>query len=195
MDPRVTELHCIMPIANMGSVLEHGILSYERSSKLPHQSVALQPVQDRRDKKSVPGGLKLHQYANLYFNARNPMLYKRRGEAANICVLRISTAVLKLDGTVITDENAASDYVRFLGPSQWKSLAFDDIYATDWRHPGDQIAFWKHKSRMCAEVLVPNRIQSKLVEGAYVVDKDASEKLKAAGFDRPVVISPAKFFR
>ncbi|EQD40247.1 hypothetical protein B1B_14996, partial [mine drainage metagenome] len=74
MDSRVTELHSIMPISNIGSVMTHGVLSYERAARLAHHSVALQPVQDRRDQKQVPGGLKLHQYANLYFHARNPML-------------------------------------------------------------------------------------------------------------------------
>ena len=58
MDLRVTELHCIMPMDNIASVLAHGILSYERASKLKHHSVAMQPVQDRRDQKVVPGGLK-----------------------------------------------------------------------------------------------------------------------------------------
>lgn len=62
MDPRVTELHCIMPIANIPLVLTHGILSYERAAKLPHRSVAMQPVQERRDQKHVPSGLRLHQY-------------------------------------------------------------------------------------------------------------------------------------
>lgn len=74
MDARVTEFHCIMPIGNVPSVLEHGILSYELAAKLAHHSVAMPEVQDLRDKKQVPGGLKLHQYANLYFHARNPML-------------------------------------------------------------------------------------------------------------------------
>jgi len=113
MDPRVTELHYIMPIANIGSVMAHGLLSYERAAGLPHASVALQPVQDKRDKKLVPGGLKLHQYANLYFHARNPMLFKRLNEAGMLCVLRVSTEVLALPGAVISDQNAASDYVRF----------------------------------------------------------------------------------
>jgi hypothetical protein len=75
MDARVTEFHCIMPLENIPSVLEHGILSHERMASLPHRSVAMQGVQERRDLKQVPGGLKLHQYANLYFHARNPMLY------------------------------------------------------------------------------------------------------------------------
>lgn len=195
MDPRVTELHCIMPIANIGSVLAHGILSYERAAKLPHRSVALQPVQDRRDHKRVPGGLKLHQYANLYFHARNPMLYKRLPEADALCVLRISTQVLALHGVVITDQNAASDYVRFLAPDQWQLLAWDDIFAMNWRHPDDPIAYWRHKSRKCAEVLIPHRVESKLLIGAYVVDAGAATRLAATGCALPITVAPVLFFR
>ena len=68
----------------------------------------MQSVQDLRDKKQVPGGLQLHQYANLYFHARNPMLFKRLNEVDSLCVLRISKEVLAA-GAVITDQNAASD--------------------------------------------------------------------------------------
>lgn len=195
MDPRVTELHCIMPTANIASVLQHGILSYERAARLPHASVALQPVQDRRDQKHVPGGLKLHQYANLYFHARNPMLYKRLGEAPSLCVLRVATDVLAAQGTVISDQNAASDYVRFLHPSQWRQLPFDDIFAMDWRHPDDQIAYWRHKARKCAEVLVPQRVECRFLLGAYVVDAAAQARLQAAGFGLPVTVDPVLFFR
>ncbi|MFZ5739316.1 MAG: DarT ssDNA thymidine ADP-ribosyltransferase family protein [Pseudomonadota bacterium] len=158
MDPRVTELHCIMPIVNVGSVMTHGILSYDDAAQLPHRSVALQPVQDKRDRKQVPGGLRLHEYANLYFHARNPMLFKRLGEVDDLCVLRVSTDVLRLEGAVISDQNAASDYVRFLHPRQWRALDFDAIYAMDWRHPGDQIAYWQHRAKKCAEILVPHRV-------------------------------------
>lgn len=157
MDPRVTELHCIMPIGNLVSVMKRGILSHERAAKLTHHSVALQPVQDKRDRKQVPGGLKLHQYANLYFHARNPMMFKRRDQASDLCVLRVSTLVLALDGTVISDQNAASDYVRFLDPRQWQVLDFDAIYAMDWRHPGNSVAYYRHSSQKCAEVLVPEQ--------------------------------------
>jgi hypothetical protein len=195
MDARVTELHCIMPIANVASVMERGILSYERASKLTHHSVALQAVQDRRDQKQVPGGLKLHQYANLYFHARNPMLSRRRVEAESLCVLRISTQVFGIGGVVITDQNASSDYVRFLDPSQWKFLSFDDIYAADWRHPDDQIAYWRHKARKCAEVLVPNVVDSKLVTGAYVFDAAAQTRLIDSGFAAAITIDRNLFFR
>jgi hypothetical protein len=195
MDSRVTELHCIMPMGNICSVMEHGILSHERASKLEHHSIALQPVQDKRDQKHVPGGLKLHQYANLYFHARNPMLFKRLNEAATLCVLQVATGVLQINGTVITDQNAASDYVRFLGPSQWRELVFDDIFALDWRHPGDQIALWRHRARKCAEVLVPHSIGAKFFIGAYVIDANARARLEGLGFSLPVTVDPLLFFR
>ena len=195
MDARVTELHCIMPMTNIPSVMQHGVLSYERAAKLVHKSVAMQPVQDKRDRTQIPGGLKLHQYANLYFHARNPMLSARRAEADSLCVLCVSTSVLSLPGTVITDQNAASDYVRFLALSQWQLLDWDLIFATDWRHPDDQIAEWRHKSRKCAEVLVPHCVRPDLIVGAYVVDAAAARRLTNSGFTLPATIDPVMFFR
>lgn len=195
MDPRVTELHCIMPIANIPLVLEHGILSYERAARLPHHSVAMQPVQERRDRIQVPSGLQLHQYANLYFHARNPMLFKRRSEADVLCVLCVSVDVLSMQGVVITDCNAASDYARYLAPEQWQFLDFEDIFALDWRHPGNPPRFYQHKSRKCAEVLVPHQVDRRFLSGAYVVDAGARNRLVAQGFTLPIHFDPVLFFR
>jgi hypothetical protein len=195
MDSRVTELHCIMPIANMPSVIEKGILSHERAAKVEHHSVALQPVQDKRDQKQVPGGLKLHQYANLYFHARNPMMYKRLGEAANLCVVRVSTAVIGLQGTVISDQNAASNYVRFLHPKQWQLLDYDAIYAMDWRHPENPPAYFRHSSQKCAEVLVPQSVEPRYLTGAYVRDQAAKDWLEGLGLELNVELNPVLFFR
>jgi ssDNA thymidine ADP-ribosyltransferase, DarT len=195
MDTRITELHCIMPIANISSVLAHGILSYERAAKLKHASVAMQPVQDKRDIKRVPQGLRLHQYANLYFHARNPMLFKRLNEAPSLCVLAVSTDVLKVDGAVITDCNAASDWARFLHPDQWKLIDFDDVFAMDWRHPGNAGRFYQHKSRKCAEVLMPHQISPDMLIGARVIDEAAKARLLAESWDLPVIVDPVLFFR
>src|SRR5438067_655035 len=146
MDPRVTEFQCIMPIGNVPSVMQHGILSYERAAELEHHSVAMQEVQDRRDQKQVPGGLRLHQYANLYFHARNPMMFKRREEADQLCVLRVAIELRHEEGVVFADRNASSDYVRFVHPAQWRLLSFDDIYAMNWTHPNDPPAYYRHRS-------------------------------------------------
>jgi hypothetical protein len=193
MDPRVTEFHCIMPMANVPSVLAHGILSYERATRLAHHSVAMQPVQDRRDQKQVPGGLKLHQYAHLYFHARNPMMFVRKEEASQLCVLRVSAAVLDLPGVVLADRNASSGWVRFLAPSQWAVLDFDAIYARDWRHP-NQFEFFARKSKKCAEVLVPGAVEPHLLTGAHAVDQGAAERLAGLGFRLPVKVDPDLFF-
>lgn len=195
MDSRVTELHCIMPIANIRSVMARGILSHERAAKLPHRSVAMQPVQERRDSRQIPGGLRLHHYANLYFHARNPMLFKRLGEVGRLCVLRVSVDVLGLPGIVITDRNAAADYVRYLAPSQWRLINFDDVYALDWRHPGNPARYYQHRSRKCAEVLVPSRVEPTYIRGAYVVDASVSRALKDAGFELKSTVDPVFFFR
>lgn len=106
------ELHFIAPIGNVPSIMKFGVLSHARAAKLQHCSIAMQEIQDRRVRVVVPGtGKKLHQYANLYLCARNPMLYMRKHE--EICVLAVSTDVLELPGVIITDQNAAGEYVSF----------------------------------------------------------------------------------
>ena len=195
MDPRVTELHNIMPIANIGSILKHGLLSHERAAKLVEKgtSVALSEVQDRRDKTQVPLGLKLHRYANLYFHARNPMMYLRRDQAEQMCVLRVSTEVLAITGCVLSDRNAAAEWARFLAPAQWVELSFDDIFARDWRD-SDSTAYLRKKSRKCAEVLVPHAVPFKYLQGAYVVNDATAGRLTNAGFKLPIAVNPDLFF-
>jgi hypothetical protein len=44
MDARVTELHCIMPIANVASVMNDGILSHEQAANPSFSHFRGQPV-------------------------------------------------------------------------------------------------------------------------------------------------------
>ena len=183
-----------MPVANVASVLEHGLLSYDRASKLAHRSIAMPEIQDRRDQVQVPGGLQLHRYANLYLNARNPMLFKRRNEAQSLCILRVSTEARHLQGAVLADRNASSSYVRFLSIDQVSELDLEAIYSSDWRHPDDPIAYYRHKSQMCAEFLVPDRLPPEFIQGAYVVDRATKHRLLNAGFPHPITVNGELFF-
>ncbi len=135
----------------------------------------------------------LHRYANLYFHARNPMMYTRKDIARELCVLRISTDVAKLDGTVFADCNASSNWVRFLAPSQWAELDVEAIYAMDWTHP-DPAQYYARKSKKCAEALVLDRVGPEFLIGAYVVDEHAAAELARQGFVLPVAIDPVLFF-
>ncbi len=165
----LSELHYITPIANIASIMQWGILSNRRVTKLQHQSVAKQEVQDLRAKVHVPGGRALHEYANLYICARNPMLYKRRSEHQSLCVLRVHTSVLDLPGVIITDQNAASDYRRFVAaPAGLAMIDRELVFADDWTHPNDQRAYYRHRSVKCAEVLVPDSVDPTYIFGAYV---------------------------
>jgi hypothetical protein len=183
-----------MPMDNLSSVLQHGILSYERAAALLHHSVAMPEVQERRDQRQVPAGLRLHQYANLYFHARNPMLFKRLDQADALCVLRVNRDVMQLPGVVLTDQNAASDYVRFLALAQIGEIDMNRVYALDWRHQ-DRITFYRQKAAKCAEVLVPGQVEPRFLIGAHVVDAAARDRLSALGFHLPIAITPALFFR
>ena len=194
MNPRIQEFHCIMPIGNIPSVLEHGILSYERAARLPHRSVAMPEMQDRRDKKKIPGGLKLHQYASLYLDARNPMMFKRKGEANSLCVLRVSTGVTAIQGVVVTDMNAGSDWMRAFPPDRIDCLDLESIYADDWRHPGNPPAYWRHKAKKCAEVLVPHCVPIEYLSGAFVATDEGEHALRRHGFPLPISLNPVMFF-
>ncbi len=194
MKNRVTELHCIVPISTIPSVLKHGWLSHDKASRLKHTDVSNPDVQDRRKIIRVPGGLKLHRYANLYFDARNPMMYTMKERADILCVLRFSPDVVRISGVVITDKNASSDYPRFLSQTAITLLDFDMIYAEYWTHP-NEIEYRRRKSMKCAEVLVPHRVSCAYIIGAYVVDAHAEKRLMDEGFTFPIATNPKMFFR
>ncbi len=182
-----------MPIENIPSVLKHGILSHDGCSKLPHTDVSMSEIQERRDQKKVPGGLKLHKYANLYFDARNPMMYKRKEQYENLCVLQVSVDVLKIEGTVLADMNAAADMVSFFPPDYLNRLKFDKIYTKDWTD-NDRIEYLRKKAYKCAEVLIPHCIDSNYINGAYVATTNARKKLISQGFELEININPNIFF-
>lgn len=189
----VKELHNIMPIVNIPTVLEYGILSHEKCSKLPHLDISMSEIQERR-KKKVEGGLRLHEYANLYFDARNPMMYKRKEESDNLCVLQISPKVMELEGVVLSDRNASADFVGFYSLDYINSLDFDKIYARHWNHD-NPIEKQKHKLLKCAEVLVPTKVDFDYIFGAYVVSDKSKDLLNKQGFDLKITINPDIFFR
>lgn len=194
MSHRITELHCIMPIENIPSVMQHGILSHEQASRLSHNDISLSDVQDRRKKEKI-GNLMLHQYANLYFCARNPMLYLRLNQKDSLCILRVSKEILKCEGIVISDRNASAyDYVKFYeSPKGLHHIDFDLVFAEYWTDT-NMFEYWRKKSIKCAEVLVPHCVEAGYIEGAYVANETAKINLENKGFSKPIAINAHMFF-
>jgi len=191
----VAELHYITPIANVPSIVQHGILSHNRARHLSHHSVAMQEVQDIRENKRIPGARPLHDYANLYFDAHNPMLSKRREHNDELCVLHVSPDVLDLPSVIVTDRNAARGAVRFYDvEAGLAALDRDRLYAVFWLHPESVIEQDRHATLKCAEVLVPDRVTPDFICGAYVANEVGLATLQALGLSLPATIKSAMFF-
>ena len=190
----ITELHFITPIVNVPSILERGILCHRRAQELPHVSIANGDVQARRENKPIAGaGRGLHDYANLYFDAHNPMLSRRRAENDRICVLRIAPTVLDLPDVIVSDRNAARGWAR-LSPVQEGVAMLDreQVFAEFWLHD-DPLEQDEHKGVKCAEVLVPDRIAPQYIRSAYVASACAEAAFREC-CTLPVEIKSGMFF-
>lgn len=190
----LTELHYITPIGNLPSIFQHGLVSKNRSKALGALSIAMQEVQDKRAIKVVPGGRALHDYVNLYICARNPMLYVRLAQRHDICVLSISTDVLDLGSVVVTDQNAASNYVRFSpAPAGLALVDKDRTFAEFWTDD-DPVEGFRKKAAKCAEVLVPNTVHPNYIRAAYVCGGVPAKKIQDLGLSLRVVENRPLFF-
>ena len=191
---QLTELHYITPMANVPSILRRGILSHTRVEGLAHESVAALEIQDRRRTVVIPGGRRLHDYANVYLCGRNPMMFKRKDRHIDLCVLQVDPRVLDVEGAVISDKNASSDYVRFApAPRGLAIVDYEMTFAEYWTDD-DPILYMQKKSAKCAELLVPDRIDSQFVLGAYVSCEEARASYQKLGLTLPCRINGHLFF-
>lgn len=184
-----------MPIDNIPSVIENGLLSYYNAKSCSHISVALEEVQDRREEVRIPNGGKLHSYANLYFSCRNPMMYRRKDSAEDLCVLAVDTSVLNMDGCILSDQNASTDLVKFYTPEDGlNNIDFNLVFAKYWTCE-DYYEQCRRKAIKCAEILVPDCIPYDYIVGAYVLNKESEQKMLDLGFRKKIKIYPTIFFR
>ncbi len=194
--PDLIELQYIANTANIVSIMENGILSHNivKVKGLSHNSISMREVQDRREKKVIPGGRFLHDYVNLYLCARNPMLFKRKSLHKELCVLRINPRVLDLEGAIISTGNAASDYTAFY-PSHrgLEMLDLNLVFAEYWTDQ-DPIIQRKKTVAKCAEVLIPDVVPSTFIVGAYVSCDDTQLMINNMSPTLNTQLNPKLFF-
>ena len=197
----LSELHFITPHSNLPTLLQYGIQSHRRAEIgrkkgiIQPASIAMSEVQDIRKDIRVPEGRELHEYANLYLCARNPMMFKRHSQHLDLCVLRVNTAVLDIEGAVVTDRNAAARICRFAPAPEGLAIVDGEmVFATDWRHPDDPIAYARHRTIKCAEVLIPKEVPPTHIFGIYVSCEAVSEVVNSMALQLPVTINGSLFF-
>ena len=194
----IKNLYYITHIDNLPSILERGILSHERIQKegLQPAHIYNTDIVNRRTKKNTPDRKSLWSYANLYFQPRNPMMYRVVHEtgAKRLAVISVRKKILQAHGVFITDGNAANDPTQFYFPSdglkmlgqQWK------IIQNEWWNNLDG-----SKRKIMTECLVPNSISPEFINSIYVADEETrvrvSEKVGSRSIS--VIPEPKMFFQ
>ena len=174
----------ITHIDNLKSILKNGILSRNQIKDENNIWVKLKLakgiksihaediVQTRQNKKFK--NRSLWEYANLYFQVRNPILYRviHKFEAKNIIVLQINSDVIKGNDIGITDGNAASSETQF----------FEDINkGLDALGSGQfEKEYWNEsdKRKLMAELLVYDRILPDKIIGIYVANEEVAKTIR-----------------
>jgi O-acetyl-ADP-ribose deacetylase (regulator of RNase III) len=194
----IKSLYYITHIENLPSILQRGILSHKKVEEL---TVSYTPIYDnsivsKRKDKATPARSSLWEYANLYFQPRNPMMYRvvHEKDRRDIAVIGVKPDVLTAAGGLITDGNAANDPTQFfpikegveLLKKQWK------IIQNEWWNELDG-----SKRKIMAECLVPEMISPELIHSIFVADYKAKEQVeKLIGSARvPVIPEPNMFFQ
>lgn len=193
------ELHYITPITNVPSIMVNGILSYELAQKIAHESCASNDVQERRAKVVIPGGGVLHEYANVYINARNSMMYLLKEKHHDLVILSVSANIVDLPWAIITDRNAARRYCIFKPAADGLTMIDKKIvFSGDWTHE-DPIEEDRRKGATSAEVLIRYKIETCHIMKAYVSCVESERSLQAtldqAGLHLNIEIAPYLFFQ
>lgn len=185
---RVDHLYYMTPLENATSILEWGILSYNRVKNLPHCSFADEYIQRRRTV-ILGTGKRIHDYVPLYFATHTPMQYilttpaptKGRDRALSqedlVFIEVNANKVFRLDGVFFTDGNAASKYTNF-----YSDLA--DLSQLDWHGiqlPNEypQCYDSEFQRKKSSEVLVPEFIPAEFFDGVVVYTRAASRFLES----------------
>jgi len=191
-------LYYITHVDNVPSILKRGILSHERVEK---EEIEYTPIYDRgivlkRGSKLTPDGRTLWSFANLFFQPRNPMLYRVICErsADEIAVLAVRPVILNRRDIFISTGNAAHSQSSIL-PRDEGLKAIPEI-----REDLDRI-WWSpldgSKRRIMAECLVPDEVPPELIQAIYVPSHEASARMKEM-LQQPsiqIVPEPRTFFK
>lgn len=192
-------LYNINNLNNLKSIFCHGILSHNliKERHIDHCDISNHSVQGLRDNKTIPGGKNLHDYANLYIDARNPMMFTEthNNDVNKLCVICVDKRVLDLEGTIVTDRNAAARFALFMTPDKGiESLDFDIIRLRDWTHSKPLIQKNQRQIK-CAEVLVLNHVPIEYLIKIKVATKAAYDEVCNYILNVPVEIDRDIFFK
>lgn len=196
--PEIKSLYYITHINNLPSILQHGILSHRlvQERGIPYTQIYDAEIVSNRQAKTAPDGKSLWDFANVYFQPRNPMLYRvlHEKDPAELVVIGVLPRVLSNPSAFIALGNAASGATEIL-PSAEGLKRISEIWDTinaEWWNAVDG-----SKRKIMAECLVPDSIAPEEILTIFVASHDVAEKVRNLHPLRLVTIvpEPAMFFR
>jgi len=175
-------------IDNVESILKNGLLSHNNGKV--SVDISDHEVNDRRANKEPIYHKSIHSYVPFYFNPKNAMLYKRKSIQDNIVILTYDRNLLKKEGTIFTDGNAASNGTEFYNHiKDLDSLPWSVIDAYTWYDKVDG------RRRRMAEVLVPNKVKNKRLKTIICNSYSTHDKLyKIVGDSVEIVVDHNFYF-
>jgi ssDNA thymidine ADP-ribosyltransferase, DarT len=192
----IRNLYYITHLDNVPSILRHGILSHEEIQRKGLHFTAIYDVDivSRRSHISVPDGRTLWSFANLYFQPRNPMLYRVAMERGvdRVAVVAVKTNVLARPDVMFANGSAAHQSTIIVPATQRHQFIKEiaDIHSLTWWNAEDG-----SKRRIMAECLVPRLIEPALIDAVYVANAKVAEALQASvGKSIHVIAEPHMFF-
>ena len=179
--------------SNLSSIIENGLLSHNKAHRKNYVKTDISDlgVNYRRNRKELIYNNNLHDYVPLYFNPRNPMLFRRLALEDDIIILTINLAVLESNIFLFTDGNAASNQTNIY--SKLKNMN-----NLDWRCINDR--YWNQyidgKRKKCSEMLIYDKVNVEYINAVYCnniyTKKKVSQLLKHS--DINVIINQELFF-
>jgi len=195
---RVTGLFYITHIDNISSILSNGILSHETilSEGVDYEPIYNENIVNNRKDIRVPDGRTLWEFANLYFQPRNPMLYRVLHEktADNIAIISVQRTILDRSDIYVSNGNAASLGSDILNAVEMKRVLPQILRSTI------GVEWWNDlngsKRRIMAECLVPNMVDPEYIQSIYVASHKNKEALEKANphIKLPIIVEPPIFF-
>lgn len=173
-------LFYITHIDNIESILKHGILSHNLANEMNLEKVDIsnQAVNARRNRFETTLGANIHDFAPLYFNHKNPMLYTlcKNKDRNDLVLLRINPHILLADNVSFSDGNAATRTTSFFkNIVDFNKINWQLIKQGSWYNY--QFGIEEGRRIMCSEALVKNKIETYFINDIYVYDTIVLNKI------------------
>jgi len=191
----VTELHYILPVENMGSILEHGDLVEPPGAKDPAQvgrdGGDPGAAGARHDPWHEPEAAHLRE--PLHQRAERDAV--QAGEGERLGGALPAARLRRCAGPGRRGDRGSERFGRRGAVRSRARRAREHhegtVFAQYWVHD-DPIATQRHRAIVCAEVLVPDLVPTKYIQGVYASCQATADAIARDGF--PVTINPYLFF-